>query len=1021
MSVPVIAGVIAVGGAVAVRERSRDPQMPGAEVIVLGGAMTLALVGVLASLLGLTGWFRPSSLTIGLFGLAGAAWPWRQRALSKMSVSLHPKAWVVPLLIVIGGLALRMPPNEYPLAGRDQGTYSLRAHQLARTGRFDAIDPVLAKADDRPSPGSTDLRGLYPVTHEDWREDRYEGAYRPGWYLADRETGRVVPQFLHLHPSLLAVGLIATGSESIVVAMEVALALLALWCVARRLFGPGWALLGAGLFAAHPLAIWVGRTTLSESPTLLLLAAALLAVVRSGPTRPPPQPSAELMRAAVFLGAIAWVRGNGWLWAPVILGLLWFVPSDTPDRRRPPAVYLAVVVAAVFAHAASSFPYLYDELHRMAQWTGPITPTRIVVGVSVAAVAWWSIDELSFSRLPPERTQRLLRVGPPALLGLAALAIAAYLWMRGDAATRPFSRLDPAVALMGVPLIVAAVVGAFDAALRVRLRAAAGVWVLALAALLVLTLGLYSRRNLPQLGLYYYGRYLAVELLPAACLFAVHALRRLYAWMRAGQPLRSRRGVVATSAAVVLAGGLAWSTSGVLVREPSTRLNEFADADQILEGLARRLPPDAIVIAGGEGWHAGHTFNQVGGALQARYGVDLVPYRTREAAYSTLYRLVVEPPATPGEARPVYLLVNEATHHMRRSDDDTLVAAFDDQLWPPLRATEVWPVEMFVDRLSPVNDAVPSRVTRDELRMVLMRVEVDPNLAGHHVFPLDRVHSNLHLSGGGGRVGPIKCLSDETPLRIELDELPDGPGGLVLVATEKTAGRVGKLRVTIDGQRRRLDPPKMPSRERNTIGPLTVARPPKTIEVLGLKRSEAGQCPHGGLLEIRWLEAPRALEDWTEAEAITYGPRHDLGHPVRPTGWVRGRGLGRFRAGVTGVDRLVGMAMRLVPDAPLRFPPEFLPDGPVDVVVTLTGTQLTEGARLLLRADGKEVGQFSPPAQRSGSWQTPPVSWTPPGPVASFELELQGASEGDWVLVRDIGLFSREPPVRGTVAHEGRG
>ena len=41
---------------------------------------------------------------------------------------------------------------------------------------------------------------LYPTADEPWRRDHYDGAYRPGTYLGDREAGEVVMQFFHLLP-----------------------------------------------------------------------------------------------------------------------------------------------------------------------------------------------------------------------------------------------------------------------------------------------------------------------------------------------------------------------------------------------------------------------------------------------------------------------------------------------------------------------------------------------------------------------------------------------------------------------------------------------------------------------------------------------------------------------------------------------------------------------------------------------------------------------------------------------------
>jgi hypothetical protein len=124
---------------------------------------------------------------------------------------------------------------DYALAGRDQGTYTLRAEHTARTSAIAFVDPVLerAGAERGQRSGPDDLLGLYPRRGESWRTDVYEGSYRPGFYLADRESGVVVPQFLHLHPMLLTAAIWIVGREpmGLVVVLEGVLAVLAVFAV----------------------------------------------------------------------------------------------------------------------------------------------------------------------------------------------------------------------------------------------------------------------------------------------------------------------------------------------------------------------------------------------------------------------------------------------------------------------------------------------------------------------------------------------------------------------------------------------------------------------------------------------------------------------------------------------------------------------------------------------------------------------------------------------------------------------
>ncbi|MCA9709023.1 MAG: hypothetical protein KDK70_24475, partial [Myxococcales bacterium] len=713
------------------------------DAIVLVSAAWLAAVGIAATLLAMLGLFGAASMSATAAVGAALTWPWgaaprpldrpRDRPRDRMPARLRASArrWLAALGLLGLALALRCPVLDYPLAGRDQGTYTLRAQHTLRTGELSAVDPVLAQAaaEAGERPGPADLLGLYHRGHEPWRRDRYEAAYRPGFYLADVDEGRVQPQFLHLHPMLMATaGLVLRPSRvADVMVIHAALSLLGLLAVARRLWPRGaWAEGAALLWACAPLSVWVLRTPLSEGPTSVMMLAGTLAVLRARDGL-----TGSLPLGAIALGALAWVRGNGWLAAPVLLAAQWLVPRAESRARRAGLLLAAMVGAAVVVHAPTTFPYLHDELLRQLPLPAALTPWLLVATTVAGLSAWFALDELGPLRRAEDRwLPAVARHGPTLLAGLLVLALVAYLWLRGDPPTKPYSRLDAVAPLVGLPALLLAALG-LRAVLRgwPRRPSVAQAWMLGLAGVLVATVGLYAQRNLPQLGLYYYGRYLVPELLPALLLLAVQGLVAIHRWLAGPAPGSWRRRAAAVLAGLAFAG-LGWSVAGVLVRHPVTRLPEFAGARRVVDHLAARLPEGAVVIAGGEGWHFGHTWNQVGGALALAHGVTVLPYQTREAAYASLVELLVRRPAATGQpAPPVFLLLNEATKHRMRDPDqpDAIrIAGLDDLLPPPLVARRIELVEMFLDRLTPVDDGPPTRVTRDGLRMALLQVEVDP-------------------------------------------------------------------------------------------------------------------------------------------------------------------------------------------------------------------------------------------------------------------------------------------------------
>ncbi|MEX1361536.1 MAG: hypothetical protein AB1Z98_00295, partial [Nannocystaceae bacterium] len=498
-------------------------------------------------------------------------------------------------------------------------------------------------------------------------------------------------------------------------------------------------------------------------------------------------------------------------------------------------------------------------------------------------------------------------------------------------------------------------------------------------------------------------------------------------------------GRVRVTAAAVTSGlgalGLAWSLAGVLVMHPVTRLAEFAGADRVVDHLAAALPPDAVVIAGGEGWHSGHTFNQVAGALAFRHGIAVLPYRSREAAYASLHEMLVGRPEASGDpAPPVYLLLNEATKDHTRDPDSphsrVRIAALDDLLPPPFVTRRIELVEMFLDRLTPTSEGPPVRVTRDGLRMALLHVEVDPQreqeVEGWSLEAEDgqwrtRGRQELVVSGGAP-TSDQPCLGRE-PVVLTMPSdggAGTGPVSLVLVATPGTAASNGQWTVQVDGEMLALEAPRTTPLRRDTLGPFALQQRPREVTITGApKKTKRARCPYGGLAQVRLLGPDAPMLGAAETHAITFAPARALGHPVSPVAWVSGRGLSRQRPGLSPEPEIEGLSIVVAGGPPLRFPAAALPDGgehPVDLVLTLTGSSTSPGARLSVVVDGVALPPVDPPDRRDRSWQSPALRWVPTSPTASITVQLLHAGPEDRVRLRDIGLFSRAPPVPGRLA-----
>lgn len=990
-----------------VRRRARVGSLT-LDDLALTGALHLALIGVLATLLAWAGWFSSTSLTLVSAGLAVAAWPWRVERAQVGAVTPHPPSgrvhtWVL-LGLLVAGVLLRTPSIPAPLAGRDQGTYVLRAALTERTGGLGFTDEVLAQAGRDQA---EDLLGLYPKTDEPWRADRYEAAYRPGTYLAARDRGEVVVQFFHVHPMLLACERVAFGEGGgtgwWVMPWQAGLWLLVMACIARRLWPRGpWAALALGLLASSPLAIWTGRTPLSETTMALFEWSAVLVGLRMrvGEAARTEEPGAAWWMAGM-LAATAWVRGNALLVLPTVLAILWLRPREDPPTRAP-ALLLVGLLASVVVHALTVFPYLHDELLRRSPdlHVGPWS----LIGATAAGVLGWAIVDrgLGHPRLARPRT-RLLAALPRVWVAITLLAFALWWMWRVEAGDqlKPFSRLDPVLPLLGVPLLVLAGIGLIGLARRWRPQHVADAWLLAIASALPITTLLYAPRNLPGLGLFYYGRYLVPELLPCTVLAAVAAI----AWMveaiagRSGGILRKLSSRVL---GLLMIAWLSWSVAGPLITNPQVRLREYEAAAPAIRWLSSRLPAGAIVIAGGEGWHHGHTYNQVGGALALAEGVPVLPYRTREDAWSTAWELLVAGPQRRGEsAPPLFLLVNEAAHDHRRGDGQR-VALIDDLLWAPFVVERVDLLELFVYALTPVDDVMPSRVARHELRMGLLKIRVD-----------------AQALASIERIVPVgdRCLDPARPLILEI-----GPGSteaahLVLVAEPGTARINPSWRVEVDGEPLALEPiAGLRPHPRATLGPYPLASRPRHLAIFAAEASAGeGRCRYGELAELRLLPRERAGLVGLPAESIvarSFEPLPLIAKPTEPVTWVSGRSLTRHRPGIRGTDEVVGEALVLESGATLEFPPVDLPlDGegrplPLEVVVSLASSEAHEQAELHVRVDDERLGTIIVPGPRPGVWRAPAFEWSPQSGRVRVSLELD-AEVGERVFVRDVALFVR--------------
>lgn len=1011
------------------------------ELVAIACGVSFFACTVSATLLVLLGSLHPLTsvplavLILGLFARRaqrhrGPQTPRPARSASELRYTLS-----LALLIMIG-VALRAPPIAAPLAGRDQGTYTLRAEHIARTGGHAMTDEILARvgASEPGSPGRADILGLYHVDGAPWRSERYEAAHRPGSYLADRERGELRPQFFHAWPAYMAMGRQLLGRElglwwNLLPAICV---LLSFAAICQRMFGSSpWTLVATGWLVLHPLAIWTHRTPLSESATQAACSVGLLASLIAHSETHVQRRWTWFMIAAFALACVAWIRGNAFIYAAscylCLLGRTRESPQTWAFR-----LWLFGLWSSWVVHCTTSYPYVHDELLRQLPGDFHPSPGHLVATGSFAGFILVILDACALRHPRPRAwLERTLALTPKLISGLVVLGLASYLALKWGQPERPYARLDPALPSFGLPLIFLSLAGILI--WQRRFRPTPGhAWLMAYASIPLVTLLWYVPRNLPNAGLYYYGRYLVPELLPAVLLAAVYATRELtqqwQIWLKnrgrtPGQLIVPVLGVLGVTASFAL----------VLVTHPQTRLREFESAGKLIDALDAALPADAVVIAGGEGWHHGHTFNQVAGALAIGRGRPVLPYISREAAYASMHALAIAEVAASGGPPPsLFLLLNEASKPHTRGENE-LLAGIDDHLFAPFRARRRLHFELIVHRLTPDREQLPTRVTRDTLRLALIEVERSPALASSLRKLATRTaptpHAIAELPQRDAPAKPAHCVPKRSTLSYRWPDGAPRDGHIVLVAAPGRARDVPRWRVELDGQRHSTTAPGLRTRHRDTLGPIPVPRGARKLELSApqAKKIAAAACPYGEILELRWLPDENAPSTHVENSiAKVVMPADDLGFPMRSVSWVRARAWNRYRPGTWPQPEIVGRGMRLEAEkrvnfAPASWQPES--DAPAEVIVVVSQMSVPRGARLHLawstgRGDPHELEVELPEGRRRRSWQSRALSLQlAPGMVGlSLRLSLgpsadTGAAE-HFVDLRDVTLFAPGPITR---------
>jgi len=319
------------------------------------------------------------------------------------------------VLLLFAALLYGLFPTYYLLGGRDPGLYLLFSVHIANTGGLILDLPV--------------LRELHEI---------YGDAIRlgfPGIYSAyarglSDNPAELIPQFMHLFPSIGAIFYQFAGIEGLVRTNAV-IAVFALWAffmVARRLAEPPAALLATLALALNAAFIWNARITLTEALAVAFLFSGLYLLMRAFDLR-----SAFWAAASgAILGLALLNRVDSALNVLIILGAVgvaFFRPGDFRPVVLPLMVaYLGFSTWGFIDGYVHTFPYFYD-LWMMGSLKGLVYLNYGVPALAILAFALrtqWPLKRVDQTAL----VEGLLK-GAVVLLG-AWMLFAWFLWPAFD-------------------------------------------------------------------------------------------------------------------------------------------------------------------------------------------------------------------------------------------------------------------------------------------------------------------------------------------------------------------------------------------------------------------------------------------------------------------------------------------------------------------------------------------------------------------------------------------------------------
>ncbi len=309
---------------------------------------------------------------------------------------LPPDKWEVGLLaLVVVAALLFARPHEYVLGGSDAGAYLSMGANLAKTGGLIIDDPLVAATP--PEAWALFFRQHSEASAVDW--SRY-----PAFFIDAPDQGRVVPQFVHLHPVwmglLYSVG--GVWGELYLAPLWAILGGVSVYLATAAVFGRRSGLGALLVLTICALQIWFARYPTSETLTQFLFYGATFATIRFL-THPRGQGIEYGLAAGLGWGCLLLVRLDGFFLLAVpglILALLLLNRRWEPRHWWFALPWVLVTVQAALHAILIAHAYAHDTFQGVF-WALNITWGRVALAAGAVFAA------LAILYLFPARWQRL--------------------------------------------------------------------------------------------------------------------------------------------------------------------------------------------------------------------------------------------------------------------------------------------------------------------------------------------------------------------------------------------------------------------------------------------------------------------------------------------------------------------------------------------------------------------------------------------------------------------------------------